>query len=120
LLKGTLGNGYLTFLLIANNYDRTSFFKGSKKDRRLTLSAVLLMNFIFYLFPLIIAFTSTPEGGNIFSEGPNGGGAALWLYIIIFPLSWIIQIVLIVLKVVFATRYKKNLTKTEESLDATV
>jgi len=64
------------------------------------MAILLIGNALFFLFPLIYAFVNTYPEGNMWSE--NGPGAILWLYIFILPISLIVQVVLIILKVKFA------------------
>jgi hypothetical protein len=52
---------------------------------------------LFALSPIAMAILFTPIGGNIFSEGSGGGGAALWALLLTLPLGAIVSIVGIVL-----------------------
>jgi hypothetical protein len=52
---------------------------------------------LFALSPIAMAILSTPIGGNIFSEGGDGGGAALWALLLTLPLGATAFIVGIVL-----------------------
>lgn len=52
-----------------------------------------------------MAYSNTPTGESMWNEN-TGGGAALWLYLIIFPFSAIAQIVLLILKIIFAQNSK--------------
>lgn len=42
---------------------------------------------LFALAPIFLAVLATPAGGNIFSTGGDGGGAALFLLIFTLPLG---------------------------------
>jgi hypothetical protein len=52
---------------------------------------------LFALAPIALAILSTPIGGNVFSTGGDGGGAALFLLMLTLPLGGIVSIVGIVL-----------------------
>lgn len=52
---------------------------------------------LFALAPIALAVLSTPIGGNVFSTGGDGGGAALFLLMLTLPLGGIVSIVGIVL-----------------------
>jgi len=52
---------------------------------------------LFALSPIALAILFTPIGGNIFSTGGDGGGAALFGLILTFPIGAIVSIVGIVL-----------------------
>lgn len=78
------------------------FLKDSNRVRKLTINSLLLGNTLLFLSPLILAYLNTPRGGNMLSE--NSGGAYLWLYLFIFPATAMIQLVLLILKIVFAVQ----------------
>ena len=65
------------------------------------MNILLILNLVFFLSPIILAFLITPPGKSWANEG-SGGGAALWLYIMVLPISTIVQLVLMVLKIIFA------------------
>ncbi|HLW40160.1 MAG TPA: hypothetical protein VKX31_07205 [Brumimicrobium sp.] len=69
------------------------------------MNGLLIMNAIVFLSPIFMAYSNTPTGESIWNEN-SGGGAALWLYIIILPISVIVQLVLLTLKIVFAMNSK--------------
>lgn len=71
------------------------------------MAFLLIANALFFIFPAILAYVTTPEGGSMWNENA-GGGAALWLYMIVLPLSGLIQLVLLILKIVFATGGREN------------
>jgi len=79
------------------------FLKDENKGRGRLMAALLIANALFFLFPMILAYASTPAHESMLNKN-TGGGAALWLYIFVFPLSAFIQLVLLILKVVFAKR----------------
>jgi hypothetical protein len=51
---------------------------------------------VFALFPIVVAILSTGVGGNPFSTA-SGGGAALYLLMLTFPIGAVISIVGLVL-----------------------
>lgn len=81
--------------------------KDANRSRGIILNVLLILNVMFYLSPLAIAWDATPPGDSILSE--NGGGAAFWLYFIIGPISIIIYIILAILKIVFRQRTQQPL-----------
>jgi len=52
---------------------------------------------LFALAPIAIAILATPIGGNMFSTGGDGGGAALFFLIVTLPVGAVISIVGLVL-----------------------
>jgi len=64
------------------------------------MNGLLIMNAIIFLSPIFMAYSNTPSGESMWDEN-TGGGAALWFYIIILPLSAIAQLVLLILKIGF-------------------
>lgn len=52
---------------------------------------------MFALAPIAIAIVATPIGGNMFSTGGDGGGAALFFLIVTLPIGAVISIVGLVL-----------------------
>jgi hypothetical protein len=50
-----------------------------------------------------MAFFSAPPGESMWNEN-TGGGAYIWLYFIVFPVSAIAQLILLILKIVHATK----------------
>jgi hypothetical protein len=52
---------------------------------------------LFALTPIAIAMLATPIGGNMFSTGGDGGGAALFFLIVTLPVGAIISIVGLIL-----------------------
>lgn len=95
----------IPFLLIPLSSIGLLFLKDVKKERKQTMSGLLIMNAIVFLSPIFMAYSNTPTGESIWNEN-SGGGAALWLYIIILPISMIVQLVLLTLKIVFAINSK--------------
>lgn len=95
----------ILYLLLPISSIAFVFLEDKKKGRKEVMNALLIMNAIFFLSPLIMAYTNTPEGESMWNEN-SGGGASLWLYIIVLPISLIAQFVLITLKIVFATKSK--------------
>ena len=49
------------------------------------------------LSPIAMAILATPIGGNVFSTGGDGGGAALFLLLLTMPVGALVSIVGIVL-----------------------
>jgi|SRR5690554_6114173 len=95
----------ILFLLIPLSSIGLLFLKDVKKERKQTMNGLLIMNAIVFLSPIFMAYSNTPTGESIWNEN-SGGGAALWLYIIILPISVIVQLVLLTLKIVFAMNSK--------------
>ncbi|MFZ4065504.1 MAG: hypothetical protein ACOYJ7_04325 [Rhodoluna sp.] len=54
-------------------------------QRAILGALVIFLGFLITFSPLLIAFLSTPPGGNMFSEGGGGGGSAIWLMIFTLP-----------------------------------
>jgi hypothetical protein len=52
---------------------------------------------LFALAPIGIALLTTPIGGNMFSSGGDGGGAALYLMLLTLPLGALISVVGLIL-----------------------
>jgi hypothetical protein len=64
------------------------FRKGQERtpvQRAILGALVIFLSFLITFSPLLIAFLSTPPGGNMFSEGGGGGGSAIWLMIFTLP-----------------------------------
>lgn len=89
------------FFLIPLSSIALLFLKDYKKERRQFMNVLLILNAAFFLIPIMMAYSNTPPGESMWNEN-TGGGAALWLYLIVFPISAIIQLVLLILKVIFA------------------
>ena len=95
----------LIFFLIPLSSIGLLFLKDDKKERKQIMNGLLIMNAFFFLIPIFMAYSNNPAGESMWNEN-TGGGAALWLYIIILPISAIVQLVLLILKIVFATNSK--------------
>lgn len=95
----------LFFLLLPLSSIALLFLKDSNKRRKLRLNVLLLLNALLFMIPLFMAYTNTPKGESIWNEN-SGGGAALWLYMIVFPVCFIAQVVLFVLKIEYAKKSK--------------
>lgn len=95
----------IIFLLIPFSSIGLLFFKDVKKERKRRINKLLIINAVIFLLPLFMAYLNTPKGESIWNEN-TGGGAALWLYLIIFPISSMVQLVLLILKIVYASRSK--------------
>ncbi|MCB0375305.1 MAG: hypothetical protein KDD04_05240 [Sinomicrobium sp.] len=80
------------------------FVKDANKKRRRIMAVLLITNTLFFLFPLIYAYIKAYPDDNMWNE--NGVGAILWSYIVILPASFLIQFVLFVLKVLYASSRK--------------
>ena len=66
------------------------FQKGVKRTGLaiVTFGACLILGGLAFAFsPVLLAFLSTPPGGNMYSEGGGGGGAAIWLMILTLPIG---------------------------------
>lgn len=103
----------IIFLLIPISSIGLLFLKDSKKERKQIMNGLLITNAILFLSPIFMAYSITPTGESMWNEN-TGGGAALWLYLIILPISAIIQLVLLILKIVFATHSSTNTTEKPE------
>ncbi|MBK8517841.1 MAG: hypothetical protein IPL55_16630 [Saprospiraceae bacterium] len=68
--------------------------------RKIGINSLLIINGILYLSPLLLAFIGSRSDGNMWDE--SGSGAALWLYFIIFPVTIVIQILLLIFKLKFS------------------
>jgi len=86
----------LFFMVIPISSFILYFIKDKKKKRGIIINIVVLINSLIYLSPLIIAYVSTRPNGNMWSE--NGPGAILWTYLLLIPLCFVIQIILMILK----------------------
>lgn len=95
----------IIFLLIPISSVGLMFVKDRNGNRREIMNVLLLINTFLFLGPLIQAYTSTPAGESMWNEN-TGGGANLWMYIIILPVCVIIQAVLATLKIVFSVEKK--------------
>ncbi|WP_343604188.1 hypothetical protein [Fluviicola sp.] len=93
----------ILFLLIPVSGIALLFVKDVNKTRKITLNILLILNTILFLLPLMLAYSNTPSRESMWNEN-TGGGAALWLYILIFPLTGIFQLVLFILKLVYASK----------------
>lgn len=97
----------IIFLLIPISSIGLLFLKDSKKERKQIMNGLLIMNAILFFSPLFMAYSHTPSRESMWNEN-TGGGAYLWLYILILPISTIIQLVLLILKIVFAVNSSTN------------
>jgi hypothetical protein len=93
------------FLLIPLSSIGLLFLKDAKSQRKQVMNVLLILNAVLFLSPLIMAYLETPSGENMWSDN-SGGGAFLWLYLIVLPICAIIQLVLLVLKINFAINSK--------------
>jgi len=76
------------------------FRKGQERtpvQRAILGALVIFLGFLITFSPLLIAFLSTPPGGNMFSEGGGGGGAAIWLMIFTLPFGGITSLIGVVM-----------------------
>ena len=60
----------------------------------------MVVSVIVFFSPLLIASATTPSGGNMWSEGGDGGGSAIWLMILTVPLGGIAFIASLVMLIV--------------------
>ncbi len=95
----------LLFLLIPLSSILLVFLKDDKKERKRIMNLLLILNSIFFFSPIFSAYLNTPKGESMWNEN-TGGGAYLWLYFIVLPLSALAQLVLLILKIVFSTNSK--------------
>jgi len=100
-----------------------------KKPKRVglalsTLGAILsFVGILFAFSPVAIAFSSTPPGGNPFSEGGGGGGAALWLMILTLPIGAIVAIIGLVflfIGIIYSLRIKTPIDTENQELRSRV
>ena len=76
------------------------FLKDNNKKRHYILSALLIANTLFYLYPVIYLYFSS------FGQDKSNSGTILWLYIIIFPIAAIIQSSFLDLKIKFHRTFR--------------
>ena len=79
------------------------FVKDADPERKKTLNFFIIANCLLYFYPVIRAFLNTPKGESMFDEN-KGGGAALWMYFYILPITIIAFIVFLVLKSIYAPK----------------
>lgn len=84
------------------------FVKDYKTTRNSVLNIILITNCVIYLLPILLAYFSTPKGGNMWDE--NGAGAYLWFYMILIPICFLVMLILGILKFIFRNNSKKLLT----------
>jgi len=89
------------FLLIPISSVICLFLRDSNNGRKLALNILLIANALIFLSPLIIAYSNTPPGESMWNEN-TGGGASIWLYFIVFPVTGIAQLILLILKAIYA------------------
>ena len=61
--------------------------KRRSKPLLIWATALLVGSPLFAFSPLAIAYLTTPAGGNMWSEGGDGGGSAIWLMFLTIPAS---------------------------------
>lgn len=91
------------FLLLPLSGIGLLFLNDKNKERKKIMNLMLVMNILFFFSPLMKAYFNSPSGESMWNEN-TGGGAYIWLYIIVLPISALIQLILIVLKIIFASR----------------
>jgi hypothetical protein len=81
-----------------------------KKNNKLTIAGAITLagSFLFAFSPLALAYFSTPAGGNMWSEGGNGGGTAIWLMLFTLPLGFLTGVTGLVLLIVGLVQKSKN------------
>ncbi|MCC7029315.1 MAG: hypothetical protein IT257_03345 [Chitinophagaceae bacterium] len=89
----------LVFALIPVSSILLCFLKDDRRIRKLIMNGLLLANAFLFLSPFIYAYLSTFPDGNMWSE--NGPGAVFWFYYFLFPGCFVVQIVLLILKLTF-------------------
>ena len=90
----------ILFFLIPASTLPLLFLKDSDRTRQRILNSFLIMNTFLFFVPMIYALSMTPAGESMWNEN-TGGGAALWLYLFIFPMTALFQLILLILKIVF-------------------
>lgn len=83
------------------------FVKDSDRKRKIMLNVLLILNILLYLYPVIEAYWITPKGESMFDEN-KGGGAALWMYVRILPITILVFIILLSLKGIYAPKTDKK------------
>ena len=76
------------------------FVKDAKPVRQRNMRIFLIANLLLFVSPLVYAFVASLPDGNMWSD--NGAGAAMWAYLIIGPLCFLIQVALLIFKLRFA------------------
>ncbi|MFT5823004.1 MAG: hypothetical protein ACI8ZM_004263 [Crocinitomix sp.] len=87
------------------------FLRDSIKLRKIIMNILLILNALIFLSLLIFAFLNTSSGGSMWSERPNGGGAIIWVYFYVAPFCGLIQLILTILKIIFAANSKPKTNK---------
>ena len=85
------------FLFIPVSSTAALFLKDVRSTKKGLLSVLLIANALLFLWPLGMAYFLTPSGGNMWDE--NGAGGYLWYYMILLPLCFIGQCVLLSIKI---------------------
>ena len=98
---------YLIFSFIPFSSLILLFLKDNELKRKKLLNIGLIINTLFFLSPMIYLLLTTPFGKNMFSE-QSGNEAILWSYIFIFPICIIVQLVLMIFKIVYSIKSKKQ------------
>ncbi|MEM7368078.1 MAG: hypothetical protein AAF587_05715 [Bacteroidota bacterium] len=81
------------------------FAKDANPNRQKLMRGLLILNFLLFLSPLIYTFIASYPDENMWSD--NGSGAAMWAYLILGPVCFLIQIVLMILRITFAKSAKQ-------------
>jgi hypothetical protein len=100
---------YLIFSFIPFSSLLLLFLKDNELKRKKLLNIGLILNTLIFLSPMIYLLLTTPFGENMFSE-QSGNGAVLFAYMFLFPICFIVQLVLLTLKIVFAVKSKKQVS----------
>lgn len=80
------------------------FVKDPNPNRQKVMRGLLILNFLLFLSPIIYAFVASYPDENMWSD--NGPGAAMWAYLLLGPVCFLIQIVLLVLRLNFSKSAK--------------
>jgi hypothetical protein len=83
------------------------FLKDRNKLRKNILNGLVFANLVLLYTPLILAVVNTPNGESIWNEN-SGGGTYFWIYYLVLPIYVPTQLVLIILKVVFAIKSRRH------------
>jgi len=83
------------------------FLKDQNKVRKKILNGLIIANLVFIYIPLILAVINTPLGESMWDEN-SGGGTYFWIYYIVLPIYAPTQLVLTILKVVFAIKSRRH------------
>jgi hypothetical protein len=94
----------VAFIIIPFSSFLLCFVNDKDKSRKQFVNWFLIGNAIFFLSPLTYAYIATLSNGNMWNE--NGPGTVLWFYLLLLPFCYIVQVILLVLKIFFLRKSK--------------